>query len=186
MAKEIKTDRTFYASMGNSEVSTRFGPFNTAEDAEAHARRLGWNWVYVESRTVDEFDTVLDLKTRYYQPESFARDIFVDRNPGLPDVDEIRSKLVAARQFAPLTEGEEKFFASYEEQLSAPTTFACAECGEEIEPTDLYEVPIEHADGSKETIRFHANLAKCCALKWSSKRLDEAGRKLKAILEMFE
>ena len=186
MASEIKHERLFWASQGDSDVSVNFGPFSTAEEAESHTRRLGWRWVSVWNRKSDEFGTVLDLTKRYYEVTDHS---FFGKHE--TEVDELRNKLVSAKEAAgaysiPLNEDETKFFASYEKQLSEPTTFACAECGEDIQPTDLYEVPIEHADGTKETMRFHADFAKCCALKWSVKRLDEAGRKLKAILEMFK
>lgn len=186
MASEIKHERLFWSYAGDSEVSASFGPFDSAEEAESHSRRLGWRWVSVWNRKVDEFGTVLELTKRFYEVTDHS-------GFGLheTEVDSYRDKLVKAKEAAgayskPLNEDEEKFFAGYEKQLSEPTTFVCAECGEDITPTDLYEVPIEHADGTKETMRFHADFAKCCALKWSGKRLEEAGRKLKAILEMFE
>ena len=184
MASEIKHERLFWASQGDSDVSVNFGPFGTAEEAESHARRLGWRWVSVWNRKSDEFGTVLDLSKRYYE----VPDLGWSGLNRVPEVDELRNKLVSAKEAAGayLNPDETKFFAEYEKQMSAPTTFACAECGEDIEPTNLYEVPMEHMDGSKETVRFHADFVRCCALKWSGKRLEEAGRKLRAILEMFQ
>lgn len=186
MASEIRTERLFWSAMGDSDVSPTFGPFDSAEEAETNSRRLGWRWVSVWARKVDEFNTVLDLKKRFYEVPDF--NTFGQHQT---EVDELRSKMVPAKEAAgaygsPLNEDEARFFAGYEKQLATETTFACAECGEDIEPTNLYEVPMEHMDGSKETVRFHADFVRCCALKWSGKRLEEAGRKLKAILEMFK
>jgi hypothetical protein len=186
MASEIKTERLFWAAMGDSEVSQNFGPFGSAEEAESNTRRLGWRYVCVWTRKVDEFNTVLDLKKRVYEVP--------DLNEfGLhqTEVEKLRSKMVPAKEAAgaygsPLNEDEAKFFASYEEQMSTPTTFACAECGEDIEPTDLHEVPIEHADGTKETLRFHGDFARCCPLKWAHKRLSATADKLDAIVKLYD
>ena len=186
MASEIKTEKLFWAAMGDSEVSQTFGPFGTAEDAESNARRMGWRYVSVWTRRVDEFNTVLDLKKRVYEVPDL-------NGFGLHDseVDELRNKLVPAKEAAgaygsPLSEDEAKFFAGYEEQMATPTTFACAECGEDIDPADLHDVPIEHMDGTKETLHFHASFKTCCPLKWAHKRLDATASKLEAIVKLYD
>jgi hypothetical protein len=191
MASETKRDRYFWASMGDSDVSTNFGPFDTAEEAESHTRRLGWRWVLVVNRTTDEFGTVLEDKRRYYELEKFDQAKYLlSRNRFLPqDLDELRNKLVSAKEAAGayvLNDDEAKFFAGYEQQMATPTTFACAECGEDIAPNDLHEVPIEHMDGSKETMRFHGDFARCCPLKWANKRLMASADKLDAIVKLYD
>jgi uncharacterized protein YktA (UPF0223 family) len=172
-----KTEKLFWATMGDSDVSARFGPFATPEEAEAETRRLGWRYVLVAARTTDEFGTVLDMKERYYEPTNDLHDA----------IDSWRGKLVKAKEaIVPMNSDEEKFFEEYEKQLSAETTFACAECGEDIEPSDLHDVPIEHMDGSKETLHFHASFKTCCPLKWANKRLNAAADKLDAIVKMYD
>jgi hypothetical protein len=191
MASEIKTEKLFWASMGDSEVSEVFGPFGSAEEAESNTRRLGWRYVAVWTRKVDEFNTVLELKKRVYELDKFDEAKYLlSRNRHLPqDLDELRNKLVSAKEAAGayvLNDDEAKFFAGYEQQMATPTTFACAECGEDIEPTDLHEVPIEHADGTKETLRFHGDFARCCPLKWAHKRLSATADKLDAIVKLYD
>ena len=176
MASEIKHERLFWASQGDSDVSVNFGPFGTAEEAEAHARRLDWRWVSVWNRKSDEFGTVLELTKRYYEVPDHS--FF-----GNFGVDGYRDKLVKAKEAAgaystPLNEDEAKFFAEYETQMGIPTTLACAECGEDIADDDLYDVHNEHMDGTVEILHFHKDLKKCCPLKWSAKRLTEAAKKL--------
>ena len=179
MEPEIKHERLFWSAMGDSEVSATFGPFATAEEAESHSRRLGWRWVSVWNRKSDEFGTVLDLTKRFYE--------VTDHGFGLhqTEVDELRNKMVPAKEAAgaygsPLNEDETAFFASYEKQLSESTTFACAECGEDIADDDLYDVRNEHMDGTVEILHFHKDFKKCCPFKWSAKRLAEAAAKLEA------
>lgn len=184
MASEIRTERLFWAAMGDSDVSQTFGPFGTAEEAETHSRRLGWGYCAVWTRRVDEFNTVLDLKKRYWELSDIGAAGTTAQD--LSDVDALRNKLVAAREFVPLTEDEEKFFAGYEEQMATPTTYACAECGEDIAPDDLHEVPQEHRDGTKETLRFHKSLTRCCPLKWANKRLMIAADKLTKIAQIYD
>jgi RNA polymerase-binding transcription factor DksA len=191
MANEIRTERLFWASMGDSDVSQTFGPFSTAEEAESNSRRLGWRYVAVWTRQVDEFDTVLELRKRVYELEQFDQAKYLlSRNRHLPqDLDELRSKLISAREAEgayKLKEDEAKFFEAYEKQMQAPTTFACAECGEEIEEDNLHEVPIEHMDGSKETLRFHGDFKRCCPLKWGHKRLSATADKLDAIVKLYD
>lgn len=175
MASEIRTEKLFWAAMGDSDVSQTFGPFGTPEEAENESRRLGWGWVAIWTRKVDEFNTVIDLTKRFYQPTDH--------------LDSWRGKLVAAKEAAavkPLGDDEAAFFATYEQQMSAPTTYACAECGLDIESDNLHDVPIERMDGSKETLHFHASIKTCCPLKWANKRLSAAADKLDAIVKLYD
>jgi hypothetical protein len=186
MASEIKTEKLFWAAQGDSEVSTTFGPFGSAEEAESHTRRLGWRWVSVWNRKSDEFGTVLDLTKRFYEVNDL--NTFGQHET---EVDSYRDKLIAAKQAAgaygsPLNEDEAKFFAAYEEQMSTPTTYACAECGEDIESDNLHDVPVEHMDGTKEILHFHASFKTCCPLKWGAKRLSASADKLQEIVKIYD
>lgn len=155
-------DRYYMVCAGNDEHGAMYGPYKTAEEAESQAQRLGLDWVMVVGK--DEYGTT--LTKRFYQP-------------GLPAVAHDMKVAVVK----PLSDDESKFFEEYEKQM-APSN--CAECGFQIDPADLYTVPLEHLDGTTEVVSFHADFAKGCVLKWSGKRLDEAGAKLRKILEMFK
>ena len=177
--------KIFKACMGTSSVSEQFGPFETAEEAEMHARRLGWNWVLAETRTLDEFGTILDVKQRYYSIRaSMARQMTPELAQEILDLTEGARRQIMANLPKPMNPDEKRFFAEYEQQMLG--TPICTECGEEIKFDDLYSCEITHFDGRPdETIHFHKDFKKLCALKWSNKRLEEANKKLTAILEMF-
>jgi hypothetical protein len=101
-------EKLFMACADGVEGAEQYGPFNTAEEAETQTLRLGWDWVCVTTHTVDEFGTVMDVKTRFYRPEGVRQ----ERAPS--DVEAIRRMVLPS----PLTEDEVKFFAQYEEQMS--------------------------------------------------------------------
>ena len=105
-------EKFFMACDADNEQAAQYGPFNTSEEAEHHMLRLGWDWVVVYTHTLDEFGTILDVKTRFYQPDT----IRLERKPD--DVEHLRRKLEPAHAVAPLTEDEIKFFAKYEEQMA--------------------------------------------------------------------
>jgi hypothetical protein len=63
---------------------------------------------------------------------------------------------------------------------------ACAECGEPVRAEESYPVELEHFDGTSEVAVFHKDFARSCPLKWSVKRLEAAGEKLRKILDIYE
>lgn len=163
-------NKVFYACMGNSDVSVRFGPFDTVEEAEGEAARLGWGWIMVADRTTNEKgQEVAVVRTRFYQPDNAGK-----------GVEELRSKPAPAMQ---MSADETLFFAEYERQMA--TELVCAECGGKIEPGELYSVELEHLDGSRETVNFHSDFVRMCPFKWSGKRLEAAGEKLRKLLETY-
>jgi len=62
----------------------------------------------------------------------------------------------------------------------------CAECGEPVFANEAYPLELEHRDGTFEVVVFHDDFAKSCPLKWSIKRLEAAGEKMKKILEIYD
>src|SRR5271170_7683668 len=95
--------KLFMSCEYNTEHTAKFGPFKTAEEAEAHTLKLGWDWVLVVARTVDESGRVLGVKNRFYQPGTVQ-------------------KQKAPVVVAPLSKSETDFFAVYERQMSTPVT----------------------------------------------------------------
>lgn len=110
------TEKLFMACEENHERSNQFGPFDTAHEAEMAAQQIGWEWVMVSSREVDEFGTVMNTSTRFYQPDSL-----VFASP-MDDVDELRRKLAPLHEdVTPMNDDERVFFARYEDQMEEPT-----------------------------------------------------------------
>ena len=101
-------EKLFMACDADNERGAQYGPFKTAEKAETEMIRLGFDWICVYTHTVDEFGTVMDVKTRFYQPNVVRQ----DRAPG--DIEAIRRMVLPA----PMNEDEKKFFAGYEEQMA--------------------------------------------------------------------
>ena len=93
----MTTERGFHAYEANDEKAEHYGTFATAEEAETVSVKLGWDWVLVVRRELDEFGTVLQETKRFYQP-----------GPVKPE---------AAVPVIPLTEDEVKFFEEYERQM---------------------------------------------------------------------
>lgn len=101
------TERVFMVYETENEAAEHYGRFETAEEAETVATRLGWRWVLVVRREVDKFGTVMDHTKRFYQPES----VRMERKPG--DVEALRRLVVPA----PLSGSEARFFEEYERQM---------------------------------------------------------------------
>lgn len=101
-------ERMFMAADTDNEFGAQYGPFASAKEAEKDMRRLGWTWILVYTHTVDEYGTILDVKTRFFQPD--VRD---PRSPG--DIEALRRMVVV--DVPPLTNAEERFLKQYEEQM---------------------------------------------------------------------
>jgi hypothetical protein len=101
-------EKLFMACENDTEFGAQYGPFKTAEEAETQTLRLGWDWVCVTTHTVDEFGTIMDVSSRFYQPEGIRQ----ERAPS--DIEAIRRMILPT----PLNEDEVKFFAAYEEQMA--------------------------------------------------------------------
>lgn len=177
-------DRAFYASESDNIMAKMYGPFMSAEEAEYEARRVGWLYVMVEAKTTDKDGIEIPVERRFYQPGHFTTPA-----PGASEDDDDDEMLAESAEIEPvvippMNADMLTFFAEYEKQMSVE--YVCAECGEVISPADVYAVDLEHfRTGTKQTTYFHSSMAKGCALKWSTKRLQAAGDKLKAILENF-
>lgn len=65
------------------------------------------------------------------------------------------------------------------------TSMPCTECGEPVKPGEAFVCDMEHQDGTTEVAVFHKGLDKMCAFKWSARKLEEANRKLEAILDLW-
>lgn len=98
-------ERFFMACDADQQMRAEYGPFKTAEEAEKYARQMGWGWVLVYLHILNG-DTVVEVKTRFYQ---------LDSEPW--DIDMIREKLAPAVMVPPLSDADMKFFAQYEEQM---------------------------------------------------------------------
>jgi hypothetical protein len=131
------TEKYFWASEADNDEAEQYGPFNTAEEAETQALRLGWEWVAIH--TVDEFGTFLDTPSRFYQPEGLR----MERKPA--DVEAIRRMVLPA----PMTEDEVKFFAAYEKQMSAPAS----KLGEIHDTFSRIKRQLRKSDGKSKTGR---------------------------------
>ena len=90
------TERGFHAYEAADEKAEHYGTFATAEEAETVALKLGWEWVLVVRREVDDHGTITAETKRFYQP-------------GIVTATEMK--------IAPLTEAEVKFFEEYERQM---------------------------------------------------------------------
>jgi len=101
----IQTKRGFYAYETNDEKAEHYGPFATADEAEAVVAKLGWACVLVVRRDVDEFGTVTNVQSRFYEP-------------GPVVATDMKCVPVSVVAVIPLTEDEMKFFEEYERQMT--------------------------------------------------------------------
>lgn len=108
-------EKMFMACSTNHETEgAMYGPFKTAGEAEKYAQQLGWTWVLVYTHTLDEYGHVIDVKTRFFQP-----DVREARMPG--DIEAIRRMVV---HVPPLTNDDIKFFERYETQMTGFNPYA--------------------------------------------------------------
>jgi len=96
------------ACAAKDEQAEQSGPFKTAEEAEAQARKLGWSWVLVYTHALDDYGTITDVTKRFYQPTVPLRTpeelAALRHNLRTPDP-------------RPLNHEEILFFATYEIQM---------------------------------------------------------------------
>ena len=94
----------FMACEEGGDDGEHYGPFDTAQEAETQAMRLGWEWVGVYA---DDGDQVVAV--RFYQLGGTGQ----DRKAG--DVAALHRMAVPAA----MNEDEIRFFAEYEEQMAS-------------------------------------------------------------------
>ena len=66
-------ERLYMAVDTNDEKGAMFGPFESAEEAEKQSKMLGWHWVLIYIRTVEN-GKVVGVETRFYQLDNFGTD----------------------------------------------------------------------------------------------------------------
>jgi translation initiation factor IF-1 len=113
----MPTEERYFMACESDEEKLRaeYGPFKTAEEAEKQARILGWHWVLVYVHIM-EGDTVVDVKTRFYQLDDAPID--GRHRQQVMDLETLRRKLTQPEvEIAPMSLKDVMFFAEYEAQM---------------------------------------------------------------------